>query len=69
MTLPTGIYKLYAVATIYTTKSFLRLSIESVIYSLCLISLFIHNSITFYVNTLSGTIFRKELMKLFRLTH
>ncbi len=69
MSCPISIYKLYAVATIHMTKSVQRVSIENTIFNLGVISLFINNTITFYINTLSGTIFRKELMKLFRLTH
>ncbi|CAF1329055.1 unnamed protein product [Adineta steineri] len=64
---PISFYKLYAVATIYQTKSIGRQSIENTIYNLSLISLLLNNSITFYLYTLCGPIFQKELLKLFRL--
>ncbi|CAF1008793.1 unnamed protein product [Adineta steineri] len=66
-TLPISIYKIYGIATIYSTKSTLRKSWENTIFNICVISLFINNSVTFYVYTLTGRVFRKELMKLFRL--
>ncbi|CAF0842583.1 unnamed protein product [Adineta steineri] len=63
---PISIYKLYSVATISNTKSILQKSIEGTIFNMCVISLFLNNSIKFYIYTLYGKIFRKELMKLFR---
>ncbi|CAF0845378.1 unnamed protein product [Adineta steineri] len=64
---PISIYKLYSIATIYDSKSVLQKSVENTIYNFCVISLFLNNSMAFYIYTLSGTVFRKELMKLFRL--
>ncbi|UJR34961.1 hypothetical protein I4U23_027739 [Adineta vaga] len=63
---PISIYKLYSIATIYDTKSVIQKSIENTIFNLSVISLFLNNTITFYIYTLSGTIFRKELIKLLR---
>ncbi|CAF3712774.1 unnamed protein product [Adineta steineri] len=65
-TFPISIYKLYSIATIHETKSKLRQSIENTIFNISVISLFLNNIITFYINTLCGTIFRKELIRLFR---
>ncbi|CAF1069806.1 unnamed protein product [Adineta steineri] len=61
-----SIYKLYSIATIHETKSKLRQSTENTIFNVSVISLFLNNIITFYINTLCGTIFGKELIRLFR---
>ncbi|CAF1046593.1 unnamed protein product [Adineta steineri] len=65
-TFPISIYKLYSIGTIHETKSKLRQSIENTIFNISVITLFLNNIITFYINTLCGTIFRKELIRLFR---
>ncbi|CAF4046858.1 unnamed protein product [Adineta steineri] len=64
---PVSIYKFYSVATVYTIKSSLRQSIENTIYNVSVQAFFLNNAIKFYIYTLCGAIFRKELMKLFRL--
>ncbi|CAF1437134.1 unnamed protein product [Rotaria sp. Silwood1] len=51
---PISGYKLYAAATIYETKSNLRKSIENTIFNMSAISLFLNNTITFYIYTLCG---------------
>ncbi|CAF3923328.1 unnamed protein product [Adineta steineri] len=64
---PANIYKFYSVATIYDIKSSLRQAIESTFVAVSLQAFFLNNAIKFYIYTLCGAIFRKELMKLFRL--
>ena len=51
-------YKLYAISTIHMTKSSLQKSIENTVFNLTIISLFLNNTITFYICTLFGKIFR-----------
>ncbi|CAF1516135.1 unnamed protein product [Adineta ricciae] len=65
---PISIYKIYCIVTIYNAKSVLQMSIENTIFNVCVLSLFLNNTITFYLYTLSGRVFRKELMKLLHLS-
>ncbi|UJR11339.1 hypothetical protein I4U23_015520 [Adineta vaga] len=65
---PVSIYKFYSVATIYDTRTSLRQSIENTIFNASVICFFLNNTIKFYIYTLCGAIFRKELIKLFRVT-
>ncbi|UJR16704.1 hypothetical protein I4U23_003604 [Adineta vaga] len=65
-TFPIGVYKLYSIATIHEIKSTLQRSIENTIFNISVISLFFNNCITFYIYTLFGSVFRRELVKLFR---
>ncbi|CAF0974788.1 unnamed protein product [Adineta steineri] len=62
---PLGVYKVYSVATIYDTKSVLRVAIENTLFNIFVICIYLNNAIKFYIYTLSGTVFRQELMKLF----
>ncbi|UJR24430.1 hypothetical protein I4U23_005806 [Adineta vaga] len=63
---PISIYKFYAIATMNENKSSLRRAIENTIFILSILSLFSNNCVNFYIYTLSGTVFRKELWKIFR---
>ncbi|CAF1151853.1 unnamed protein product [Adineta steineri] len=62
---PLGVYKLYSVATIYDTKSVLRVAIENTLFNIFVICAYLNNAIKFYIYTLCGTVFRQELMKSF----
>ncbi|CAF1549359.1 unnamed protein product, partial [Adineta steineri] len=62
---PLGVYKLYSVATIYDTKSVLRVAIENTLFNIFVICAYLDSAIKFYIYTLYGTVFRQELMKLF----
>ncbi|CAF0852855.1 unnamed protein product [Didymodactylos carnosus] len=65
--LPISIYKLYQTLTMsMTTKSPLRLAIEGFIFQLTVLVSYINGSIIFLIYTLSGKIFRKELLRMFQ---
>ncbi|UJR24481.1 hypothetical protein I4U23_005856 [Adineta vaga] len=63
---PISVYKFYAIATFHDPRSSLQRSIENTIFILCVLSLFSNNCVNFYIYTLSGAVFRKEFIKLFR---
>ncbi|CAF1087284.1 unnamed protein product [Adineta steineri] len=64
---PVNMYKFYSVATVYNTKSNFRQAIENTAFNVAVQAYFLNNAIKFYIYTLCGPIFRKELAKLFRL--
>ncbi|CAF3755160.1 unnamed protein product [Adineta steineri] len=68
-TFPISIYKIYSIATIDQTRSVLRASIENTIFNVFVLCLFLTNNINFYIYTLCGATFRKELLKLFHLAN
>ncbi|CAF1034917.1 unnamed protein product [Adineta steineri] len=64
---PVNMYKFYSVATVYSTKSSFRQAIENTAFNVAVQAYFCNNAVKFYIYTLCGPIFRKELAKLFRL--
>jgi len=65
-TLPYFIYQLYALSTINVVKNTLRIAQENLAYqSVASITSFAHST-SFYLYTLSGTVFRKEFYKILR---
>ncbi|CAF1158969.1 unnamed protein product [Adineta steineri] len=64
---PISVYKIYSIATINQARPILRASIENTIFNVCVLCSFLNNNINFYIYTLCGATFRKELLKLFRL--
>ncbi|CAF4435957.1 unnamed protein product [Didymodactylos carnosus] len=63
--LPISIYKLYQTLTMsMTTKSPLRLAIEGLIFQFTVLVSYINGSIIFLTYTLSGKIFRQELLRM-----
>ncbi|CAF0792545.1 unnamed protein product [Didymodactylos carnosus] len=62
--LPISLSKLYQTLTIsITTKSPMRLAIEGFIFQFTIIVSYTNNSIVFFIYTLSGKIFRQELLR------
>ncbi|CAF1234298.1 unnamed protein product [Didymodactylos carnosus] len=65
--LPISLSKLYQTLTMsMTTKSPLRLAIEGFIFQSAAIVSYINNSVIFFIYTLSGKIFRQELLRILR---
>ncbi|CAF1022550.1 unnamed protein product [Adineta ricciae] len=64
-TLPVSIYRAYMAITINDMKNELRLAQEELASQIVLSLTYFAHSTSFYMYTLSGTIFRKTLMKLF----
>ncbi|CAF1338804.1 unnamed protein product [Adineta steineri] len=65
-TLPFSIYRLYASFTVNITKDPLRLAIENLAFEIAnMLTQFAHST-SFYLYTLTGTIFRKEFYKIIR---
>ncbi|CAF1244988.1 unnamed protein product [Adineta steineri] len=65
-TLPFSIYRLYASFTVNITKDPLRLTIENLAFEIAnMLTQFAHST-SFYLYTLTGTIFRKEFYKIIR---
>ncbi|CAF1219279.1 unnamed protein product, partial [Didymodactylos carnosus] len=65
--LPISLSKLYQTLTMsMTTKSPLRLAIEGFTFQSAAIVSYINNSVIFFIYTLSGKIFRQELLRILR---
>ncbi|CAF1002127.1 unnamed protein product [Didymodactylos carnosus] len=64
LTAPYAIFDLYIGLTYQRVKSLERLVIEAFIQSVLLLWSLINSGINFYIYTLAGTIFRKELTKI-----
>ncbi|CAF1367215.1 unnamed protein product [Didymodactylos carnosus] len=65
-TMPLSIYKVYSTATLYIIKTQMRRAIENLLYQIVLTLSNLNNVTTFYLYLLSGPIFRKELIQLFK---
>ncbi|CAF1081074.1 unnamed protein product [Didymodactylos carnosus] len=65
-TMPLSIYKIYSAATVNLMKTQMRRVIENFLFQLVLTLSNLNNVTTFYWYLLSGRIFRKELMQLFK---
>ncbi|CAF1406682.1 unnamed protein product [Adineta ricciae] len=61
---PMGVYKLYSSLTVYTDKSVERKEIENFLAQIFILMTYFNNSVMFFVYTLTGRIFRQELLKL-----
>jgi hypothetical protein len=64
-TLPLSIIQLYLALTSSFTKSTLRIAQENLASQITTIVTFFAHTSSFYLYTLSGTIFRKEVLKIF----
>ncbi|CAF1331658.1 unnamed protein product [Rotaria sordida] len=66
-TLPFSIYRLYASFTVSLPKSTLRIAEENLAFKIANVFTYFAHSTSFYLYTLTGTVFRKELFKIIRL--
>jgi hypothetical protein len=65
LSMPISIQKLYAELTLYQSKSSNRLLIESFLATFVVLLALMNASTSFYLFTLTGNVFRKELKSLF----
>ncbi|CAF1279513.1 unnamed protein product [Didymodactylos carnosus] len=65
-TMPLSMYKVYSTATMYLIKSQMRRAIENLLFQIVLTLSNLNNVTIFYLYLLSGPVFRRELMKLFK---
>jgi hypothetical protein len=65
LTMPISVQKLYAELTLYQSKSANRLLIESFLATFVVLLALMNASTSFYLFTLTGKVFRKELKLLF----
>ncbi|CAF1105540.1 unnamed protein product [Adineta steineri] len=65
-TLPISIYRLYASFTLSLTKDTFRLAVENLAYKTANALTYFAHSTSFYLYTLTGTVFRREFFKIIR---
>jgi hypothetical protein len=65
-TLPFFVYGLYAVFTTNLAKNALRLTIENLTLEISSVLTYFAHSSSFYLYTLTGTLFRREFLKIIR---
>jgi hypothetical protein len=65
-TLPFSIYRLYASFTTSLVKDTLRLALENLVFEIANVLTYFAHSTSFYLYTLTGTVFREELFKIIR---
>lgn len=65
-TLPFSIYRLYGAFTLNLTKNTLRLAQENFAFQIANTMTYFAHSTSFYLYTLTGTIFRKEFLQILR---
>jgi len=63
-TLPFSIYRLYSTFTVNLTKSTLRIAQENLAFQIVGAMTYFAHSSSFYLYTLTGTLFRKEFIKI-----
>jgi hypothetical protein len=68
-TFPFTIYQLYTSLTLNLSKNTLRIALENLLGEIAGVLTYFAHSSSFYLYTLTGTVFRKELLKIFGCSH
>jgi hypothetical protein len=68
-TFPFTIYQLYTSLTLNLSKNTLRIALENLLGEIAGVLTYFAHSSSFYLYTLTGTVFRKELLKIFGCCH